>query len=320
MYNFLSFLGLGYLFVYGSYSAIIPLYFDERRYTALGVIHCGLALGLLLSPYSMDALLNKYGYNGASIITAGICLQNCVTGALLRPVKASTTFSSGGNDGLEQEEPLHTGEEMTKKHSIGHKEKEEEKAEPASVKLLNNTLDTTDTSAEITKEVEGKKDRKTIQLLKNVTFIVTMITVFTILLSMSTFNSTAAAMAKEKDISDNNIAMFLTIVCVFDVICRPLFGVIFDRSVMKPLVCYCYALLALINGVATFLMWFAVSLPLFIVFGTPIFIVRGTLIAQLPGVVSHLFGQDFLLHSLGIVYLAIGSGVVLGPIITGNYY
>ena len=309
---------MGYLFVYGSHTAIIPLYFNEYRYTALGVIHAGLALGLIISPYSMTALLKEYGYTGASIITAGICLQNCVTGALLWPVKTSKSRLLVENDIPEQEEPL-AGKEKIEKEEIYEKIAAEDMEETVvNAKLIDRT-DVCDIKNQVNKEEKDSyKERKTVLLVKDLSFIVILVTVFTTVLAMSTYNSSVVALATERGISQEHIAMFLTIVCVFDFICRPSFGILFDRPVIKPFVRYLYALLAVTNGLATFLMWFAVSLPGFIAYGTLVFIVSGTLTAQVAGVVSDLFGQKFLLHSLGIVYLAIGTGVTLGPIVTGK--
>ena len=62
------------------------LYFSKRRPLAVGLAVAGVGAGGLVVPPIQRLLLTCFGWRGAYIISAGICLQICVCGAVIRPV------------------------------------------------------------------------------------------------------------------------------------------------------------------------------------------------------------------------------------------
>ena len=66
-------------------------YFKKKRAIANGIALSGVGTGTLVLPPIFQLLLDTYGLSGALLIMAGISLNVCVSGALLRPI---SSFSS----------------------------------------------------------------------------------------------------------------------------------------------------------------------------------------------------------------------------------
>ena len=67
----------------------VSYYFDRRRAMATGIAVCGSGIGTFIFPPFMNFLLSIYGWRGSLVILAGISLNCCVFGALMRPLVAS---------------------------------------------------------------------------------------------------------------------------------------------------------------------------------------------------------------------------------------
>lgn len=78
-------LGAGTAFLYTPGLIIVGQYFKERRGIANGIAVAGCSIGGLVLPPIYSFILNKYGLNGAMIITSGLMLQLFVVAAVLRP-------------------------------------------------------------------------------------------------------------------------------------------------------------------------------------------------------------------------------------------
>ena len=62
-------------------------YFLKRRSFATGLALCGTGIGtIILTPLS-EALIDEYGWRGAILIEAGLILNGCMCGFLLRPLE-----------------------------------------------------------------------------------------------------------------------------------------------------------------------------------------------------------------------------------------
>jgi MFS family permease len=68
----------------GAYFSINE-YFDRRKGLALGVFTAGYSISPFVWPPLVTALFEYYGWRGTFMILAGIQLNMCVVGALMRP-------------------------------------------------------------------------------------------------------------------------------------------------------------------------------------------------------------------------------------------
>ncbi len=79
--------GFGLGLVYLPSVAAVGYYFERRRALATGVAVCGSGVGTFAFAPLAAALLPAYGWRGANVIFAGLCLNCCVFGALMRPLE-----------------------------------------------------------------------------------------------------------------------------------------------------------------------------------------------------------------------------------------
>jgi len=72
--------------VFGPSVSTLSRYFDHRRTLALGVAFTGVGISSFAFSPLFQLLLDKYGLQGALLILAGIELNLCLCGTLLRPI------------------------------------------------------------------------------------------------------------------------------------------------------------------------------------------------------------------------------------------
>eukprot|EP00058_Branchiostoma_floridae_P007655 XP_002593143.1 hypothetical protein BRAFLDRAFT_209793 [Branchiostoma floridae] len=78
--------GLGLSLMYAPNLAMIGRYFDRRHATASGIAVSGLGVGNFALPPLFQFLIDEFGWRGALLIVAGLMLNGCVCGALMRPI------------------------------------------------------------------------------------------------------------------------------------------------------------------------------------------------------------------------------------------
>ncbi|CAN7949167.1 unnamed protein product, partial [Ixodes hexagonus] len=64
----------------------VTMYFEKRRAFATGIAVCGSGFGTFALAPLVEWLVHEYGWQGALLSTAGMVLNCCVFGALLRPL------------------------------------------------------------------------------------------------------------------------------------------------------------------------------------------------------------------------------------------
>lgn len=76
--------GFGLSLCYVAAVVIVAYYFDKRRSFATGISVCGSGIGTFIFPPLIQYLINEYGWRGCTVFLAGILLNMCVCGALMR--------------------------------------------------------------------------------------------------------------------------------------------------------------------------------------------------------------------------------------------
>ncbi len=79
--------GFGLGLVYLPAVVAVNYYFERRRALAAGIAVCGSGVGTFLFAPLATWLLDVYGWRGANLIFAGLCLNCAVFGALMRPLE-----------------------------------------------------------------------------------------------------------------------------------------------------------------------------------------------------------------------------------------
>lgn len=82
--NFGIIAGFGLSLCYVAAVVIVAYYFDKRRSLATGISVCGSGVGTFLFSPIIQYLIEHYGWRGATLILAGIFLNMCICGCLMR--------------------------------------------------------------------------------------------------------------------------------------------------------------------------------------------------------------------------------------------
>lgn len=82
--------GVGLSLCYVAAVVIVAYYFDKRRSFATGISVCGSGIGTFIFPPIIQYLISVYGWRGCTILLAGIFLNMCVCGMLMRDLEWTT--------------------------------------------------------------------------------------------------------------------------------------------------------------------------------------------------------------------------------------
>jgi Major Facilitator Superfamily len=82
--------GVGLSLCYVAAVVIVAYYFDKRRSFATGISVCGSGIGTFIFPPIIQYLITEYGWRGCTVLLAGIFLNMCVCGALMRDLEWTT--------------------------------------------------------------------------------------------------------------------------------------------------------------------------------------------------------------------------------------
>lgn len=88
--------GAGFGLMYLPAIVSVTMYFEKRRAFATGIAVCGSGFGTFALAPLIEWLVHVYGWQGAILSTAGMVLNCCVFGALLRPLPPPPTKSLSG--------------------------------------------------------------------------------------------------------------------------------------------------------------------------------------------------------------------------------
>ncbi|XP_064652226.1 monocarboxylate transporter 3-like [Lineus longissimus] len=84
-FSYGALLGIGTSFLNLPSLVMMSFYFKKYRNLATGAASVGAGLGGLVLPILIHALIEHYSWRGAMVIIAGLMLQGCVVGILLKP-------------------------------------------------------------------------------------------------------------------------------------------------------------------------------------------------------------------------------------------
>lgn len=79
--------GFGLSLCYVAAVVIVAYYFDKRRSFATGLSVCGSGIGTFIFAPVIQMLLDEYGWRGTTLILAGIFLNMCVCGMLMKDLE-----------------------------------------------------------------------------------------------------------------------------------------------------------------------------------------------------------------------------------------
>ncbi|CAL4081345.1 unnamed protein product, partial [Meganyctiphanes norvegica] len=79
--------GLGFGLIYLPAVVAVSYYFESKRALATGIAVCGSGVGTMVCPPLVSLMIRSVGWQGTNLIIAGIILNCCVCGAMMRPLE-----------------------------------------------------------------------------------------------------------------------------------------------------------------------------------------------------------------------------------------
>ncbi|XP_055601952.1 uncharacterized protein LOC129750864 [Uranotaenia lowii] len=96
--------GFGLSLCYVAAVVVVAYYFDKKRSFATGLSVCGSGIGTCIFAKLTQILLDEYGWRGTTLILAGIFLNMCLCGLLMRDLEWTTYKSKQKRKQLQQKE------------------------------------------------------------------------------------------------------------------------------------------------------------------------------------------------------------------------
>ncbi len=169
----------------------------------MGIATIGSGLGTVALAPLITVLLANEGYYGAMLITGALMLNNCVSGALYRPLV-----------------------QFTKSHK---KKRSEQSGSSNTGKCLIGTED----SENKTPKSRLEKCGHGLAILKNVTFLIYGLEIMTMSICIQTYFNFLPGIAEENGASKPNAAFLLSIVGISDMVSRFVWGFVFDLKLIR---------------------------------------------------------------------------------------
>ncbi|KAK4293958.1 hypothetical protein Pmani_033383 [Petrolisthes manimaculis] len=79
--------GFGFGLVYLPAVVCVGYYFESKRALATGIAVCGSGIGTMIFPPLLNYLISVYSWQGTNLLIAGLILNCCLFGALMRPLE-----------------------------------------------------------------------------------------------------------------------------------------------------------------------------------------------------------------------------------------
>lgn len=301
---------------------IIGQYFEKRRGLAMGIANFGTGIGTLFFPPLMILLFDEYGYSGALLILAGLCLQCCVSGALFRP--------------LIETQP----KEPPKAIEMKRLSFEEELADKIHKrKRLNGTAEDYEVEIQEKHAVKGQKWRCfrcfkndkpkqegpkkpplfDVELMKDKRFVGTCVVLFSAAQALALSSGFLPAMAVERHITPTNAAFLLSISGISSSIGGLLLGAFMDCSKVRPYRVNLFSLFSFMVGLNTVLNPLARNYLEFVMLCVFRAGFAGVMVAQRATIVADLVGPRKVPNAFGWLLFFYSIGSLFGRSIGGKY-
>ena len=290
--------GFGNAMAYSVSISHMGQYFRKRRAIANGIALSGFAFGSVVMPPVLRMLTDTYGLHGAMLIMAGISLNVCVAGALLRPVSAYS----------QKERPNNNSEKIVSNNA---KNDEEDTWQKSTQKGFRRV-------AEFLKSLFSVYALLEWSLLKRRSFLLIGISLGLFAAGLPSYFVIFAAYVEEAGHSKRDAAILLSVQGLGDIPARILFGVLADTHIIQThlllgLTFFLTAIFALLTPFITDLIALGVMGVSFGMFAGPVWSLYPTLLGEILKVHQ-------LQSALGIIQICIGIGLVIGTPLAGKKF
>ena len=288
--------GFGCAMVYSVSISHMGQYFQKRRAIANGIALSGIAFGGIVMPPVLRILTDKYGLQGAMLIMAGISLNACVAGALLRPASAYR----------KRERPNNNTEKIRNNYTKNDKESTLQKSLIRGFYWVTNFF----------KSICSAYTVLEWSLLKKKSFFLTGISLGLFAAGLPSYSLIFPAYVEDVGHSKSDAAILVSVTGLGDIPARILLGILADTHVIQThlligITLILAATFALLTPFLTDLISLGVMGVSFTIFTGPVWSLYPTLL-----------GESLKVHqlpsALGIIGMCLGIGFVIGTPLAGT--
>ncbi|CAH1245256.1 SLC16A12 [Branchiostoma lanceolatum] len=276
--------GFGFSLMYSPSLAMIGRYFDRRHATANGIGVGGTGIGIFVFPLLYRFLIDEFGWRGALLVAAGIPLNGCVCGALMRPIHLKEDRKEKKSN--IQPRGIHSTETEPKKKLLHFCEK------------IMEAFDVT--------------------LLKHRPFLLYCVSLFGTSLGSSMIFVHLVAHAQNIGVEKTPAAFLLSVLGISEAVSRPLHGWLSDRIHISKV--YYYMIgntgLAILNIAIPFGRTYTDLVACMVFYG----LFSGSFNALLAVMVRIYSSASRISSGLGWALVFEGTGYLLGPPVAGWLY
>ncbi|ELU17303.1 hypothetical protein CAPTEDRAFT_93436 [Capitella teleta] len=270
---------LGGTLIYAPALILVNQYFDNHRSVATGLASAGSGLGVFVFPPLIKYLFNNFGFTGAFIILSSICLNNCVAGALYRPLPSKKQVA------------------VVKKKVISEKSSNCGSMLPNAWRWINKHFG--------------------LSYLSEAVFGTYCLSMTLITLSYVSGHQLIVDLAKEQGVPDSKAVFLLSVIGITDTMGRLLSGFVFDFPFFRPRRQLYYCVSVFLSGGLLFGLGFSKDYLSFVLCSAFQGFFNGVVVCQRAVVIVDIVGMDKLSACFGLCVACQGFGVVFGPMIAG---
>ena len=274
-------------------------YFKHRRAIANGIAVSGVGIGNLVLPPSLRALLDNYGLQGALLVMAGIALDVCVAGELLRPASA---YGHGVTRTYSAVYRKDNHENCQVENGFVVREKSSKPRKPSRLNFCKYIYD-------IYASLEWS-------LLKQLPFLFHGISMTLYFCGFPAYFVVIPSHSEQIGHSKSNVAYLVSVAGLGELVGRLASGFLADLRII-PTPIFMAILLFLGSATSTITPFITSYIPLaFICFLFALFV--GPIMALNPVLIAENFGVERLPSGLGILGLFMAAGMVVSAPVAGR--
>ncbi|XP_030588092.1 monocarboxylate transporter 2 [Archocentrus centrarchus] len=322
--------GFGYALTWTPTVTMLGFYFDKRRPVANALSSSGeCILTFVLTPL-FQLVINNFSWRGALLILGGLQLNLCVSGMLLRPLKA-TKGVTNGSDVKAAEESLAlksvSKENLDEIKPSRHVGKELEISEEAVERTVEPCLEDPEDKHNTTKDTTNRTKQTTLKnkillyvdytLITNAPFMI--YSMFGVFAALGFFAPALFLVpyARSKGIEEYQAAALMSISAVLDLFGRVFFGWVANLRLVETVQQLTATVILL--GTVLLLCPLATSFSELIAFSAVYGLVYGATVSIHITVLAEVVSIQRLGSALGFFMLIRSSGGLLGPPIAGCF-
>ncbi len=293
---------------------VLAYHFDKKLARVNGIAHAGVAIGIITLPPMFQMLIENYGWQGTTLITAAYLGNICVSGALYRKPKYEYTV-------LRRRSTIESFkfEERERRASIRRASKASMQGSVSSRRSVTSIPVIKKTKKRMGRTCTAITDFFQFPLMKdNPRFLMMCVLSFCYAIGYTSATFYLVPRAVAVGISKLEASFLMSIMGICSLIARCTHGMLVDKGWISA--AYLDAIAYTVCGLASILSVFAKDYITSIVFSVFYGTTSGIFNSLYPVVTKDFVGTEKLSDAIGVMHLILGCGSLMGVYFLGKFF